>query len=104
MRLIDADALVQKMADNFRQGVWDGCDCGEYHIAEDTIFEAPTIEAEPVRHGRWVFGEMDVLGAPVNCSECGWGRPTVDPVKWLAYPGHKHCGNCGAKMDGDSHE
>ena len=54
----------------------------------------------PVRHGRWIFGELGPVGCDVNCSECGWGAKNVDPVMWLDYDGHKHCGCCGAKMDG----
>ena len=74
------------------------------HAAEHDAFlrmidNAPSIEVEEVRHGRWVFGEMDVLGAPVHCSECGWGSDCADPVKWAEYPGHRCCGSCGAKMD-----
>lgn len=45
---IERDALIQQMADNFRQGVFEGCDCGEYRIAEDTILEAPAADAVEV--------------------------------------------------------
>lgn len=55
MRPIDADALVKKMKaldiwheTEYQDGYYDGfCD----GIAE--VEEAPTIEAEPVKHGRW---------------------------------------------------
>lgn len=60
----------------------------------------PTIDNESVRHGRWIFGELGPIRCDVNCSECGWGAKNVDPVLWLDYDGHKHCGCCGAKMDG----
>lgn len=52
-----------------------------------------------VVHGRWIIGEMDVLGAPIHCSECGWGSDCADSNKWMKYPGHRWCGACGAKMD-----
>ena len=47
----------------------------------------PTIEAEPVRHGRWIKQEngMNV------CSVCGVKRVSR----------FNFCGNCGAKMDAD---
>lgn len=64
----------------------------------------PTIEAEPVRHGRWVGLEYDGYadGFPVydlwECSECG------EEVRGEDVPDtHPYCHGCGAKMDGDSH-
>ena len=65
---------------------------------------APTIEAEPVRHGRWVFGEIDAMGQSVKCSVCAWGCRAVNKKIWLEYKGHKWCGNCGAKMDGGAED
>lgn len=58
------------------------------HTAFD---EAPTIEAEPVRHGWWVkVNSIHGLKA-FKCSECNGytGRITA------------FCSTCGAKMDGD---
>ena len=57
---------------------------------------AKTIEAEPVRHGRWIDkGEYAV------CTECGGRSGTqydgVEPVPLRA----QFCQNCGAKMDGE---
>lgn len=54
---------------------------------------------EPAPHARWEFGELDALGSRVRCSCCGWGAENVDPALWLAHPGHKYCGACGARMD-----
>ena len=62
--------------------------------------EEPTIEAEPVRHGRWIQVGYDVYvdGNLVydewECSEChfrcrGEGEPNLN-----------YCPNCGLKMDG----
>ena len=57
----------------------------------------PTIEAEPVQHGRWV--ERPNTKGQVFCSECGTLEKTTDSnFKSM------HCPHCGAKMDGDSHE
>ena len=55
-----------------------------------------TIEAEPVRHGRWIDkGEYAV------CTECGGRSGTqydgVEPVPLRA----QFCPNCGAKMAGE---
>lgn len=64
-----------------------------------TIKQLPAIEAEPVRHGRWIPTEYDVYadGAPVwdkwECSECGHEHSgeedTLTPF----------CPSCGARMD-----
>ena len=50
--------------------------------ADQLKTRAHTIEAEPVRHGRWVDG--------IKCNCCG----QVDTTK------PNYCPNCGAKMDG----
>ncbi len=47
------------------------------------IIQAPAVDAEPVRHGRWEHG--------MRCPYCG----QID----LAKP--NYCCQCGAKMDGD---
>ena len=101
MRLIDADALIEE------KGYWHGerPDVGNPFadgieaVDVSDIEDAPTVDAAPVVHGQWEFGELDALGAPVRCSHCGWGSEHVDPVLWLDYPGHQFCGACGTKMD-----
>ena len=61
----------------------------------------PTIEAEPVRHGRWV----DHCVRDWRCSECGEKVKKVRNVDGYCYDDKpNYCPNCGAKMDGDSHE
>ena len=90
MRLIDADALQRKIC-----GAKCGCeyeDCGnEGDCAFDHfIFHAPTIEAEPVRYGRWMCGDYYDIGDV--CSECDWDSGMVNPTL-------RYCPNCGAKMD-----
>ena len=59
-----------------------------YHRMIHLLDAAPTIEAEPVRHGRW---EQD--GDCVICSECG------EEHAWDEYRA-TYCEDCGAKMDG----
>lgn len=63
------------------------------------VDEAPAIDAEPVRHGRWMFKSTyyDSFGdlmRELSCSNCGryvqvYDEATEDP----------YCPNCGAKMD-----
>ena len=54
------------------------------------IDNTSTIEAEPVRHGRWIYTEYETGHAELQCSECGEG----------VYNKTKFCPDCGAKMDG----
>lgn len=86
MRLIDADALWTNIANN--SACYHDC-CraqGEKGVLE-LIDEAPTIEAEPVKCGHWVYGELDIP----HCSECGTKPKEISP----------YCSGCGAKMDGE---
>lgn len=56
-----------------------------------TVKEMPTVDAEPVRHGKWIRDVNNLYG----CSEC-MQRETMSPKKLKNY-----CPNCGAKMDGE---
>ena len=96
MRPIDADALVAKMKaldiwheTEYQEGYFDGFSDG---IAE--VEEAPTIEAEPVKHGRWIK-PTKINGRSFNivhCSVCVGVPCGVDENT-------RYCPNCGAKMD-----
>jgi hypothetical protein len=86
MRLIDADAF--KMED-FRH-------CLDCDSIIQVIKYAPTIEAEPVKYGRWKKDDLVWDETPSsNCSCCGQGI-SDECINWF-----KYCPNCGAKMDGD---
>lgn len=54
---------------------------------------APAVDAEPVRHGKWKsMGDCGVT----ECSACEWNTEE--------YVGdYKYCPCCGAKMDADEH-
>jgi hypothetical protein len=64
-----------------------------WNDAVDAIMEnAPTVEAEPVRHGKWMFTPSDAFEAMFTkpkCSECGF--ESAD--------GGNYCPACGARMD-----
>ena len=82
MRLIDADALpVHRVKILHPDGIYDGEVVFPEHIANAT-----TIEAKPVRKGRWEYGNAYCV-----CSECGEIPECFEP---------NYCPNCGAKMDG----
>ena len=86
MRLIDADALVNYIL-SFHDR-YTGEDF-KYDLIEDAfIYElnnAPTVDAVPVRHGRWT-----VTPVYIKCSECG--------ESFMLIP-QNYCPNCGARMD-----
>lgn len=78
MRLIDADALLQRaVAHGWSTPKW---------VSNIVIEDAPTIEAEPIKHGRWVK-----IYDSFQCSICG--------SKTTTYYRTNYCPNCGAKMD-----
>ena len=82
-RLIDADALLM---DN----TWAFYDrFGNRTSAGLAIEEAPTVDAEPVRHGHWLTSPTGWL----YCSECEGEPPCEINVRT------DYCPNCGAKMD-----
>ena len=96
MRLIDADALKE----------WE-CEKCEYENKDEScreccgvmqrIDESPTIDALPVKRGKWekkrfVTDEGEFVYA---CSECGY------QVGLFAHNRTDFCPSCGAKMDGE---
>lgn len=52
----------------------------------EIIRDMPTVDAEPVRHGRWIVADDGVT----RCSIC-YGASDYE---------RSFCGDCGAKMDG----
>jgi hypothetical protein len=112
MRLIDADALIAAFLDYPKMLTFNGGFCA---VNLDAVLleirKAPTIEAEPVRHGRWVFEEDEVHPwlTKAICSNC---EKVAEKSSHLQFRigkktflhDHTYCPNCGAKMDGDSHD
>lgn len=92
-RLISADTLRQRMYhDAFETDTemqrWDGGCWIRYKMFENALEDAPTIEAEPVRHGHWEWTDDPRTGDFV-CSNC------LDHNIVRS----RYCPNCGAKMD-----
>jgi len=113
MRLIDFDAAAERVCAETIKGepqlmglhgplVY----ASEVERILNIFAEMPTVDAEPVRHGRWIseprFGNWidaesecgytpGFKNLPV-CSACGW-RYGLSAFEFL------HCPNCGAKMD-----
>ena len=89
MRLIDADRALEIVRD---QGI---AHPNAYHLtnyATLILQEAPTIEAEPVRHGQWMIKQHKIFGNSYDyvCSVCGCDYALAE---------YNYCPHCGAKMD-----
>ena len=81
MRLIDADALIEEALTEGAYG----------YVDAKQIADAPTIDAVPVRHGRWKCNKP--------CPVCGEDRfKGLDADIWADWE-PPYCPNCGAKMD-----
>lgn len=89
-RYIDADELLDRVE-------WANTnpliDHGE--TAVKLIKAMPTIDAEPIKHGRWIRKESKQCYW-FECSECGY-PPPLDKFKREWFSGY--CPNCGARID-----
>ena len=89
-RLIDADELKKRVCSY--NPVKYTYEYGDVISVED-IDNAPTIDAEPVRHGKWID---DGITSHSRCSACDkewyWFDNCMED--W------NYCPNCGAKIDG----
>ena len=108
-KLIDADALYEQIAKKeelARQRVLDTpsrMPNGDFNpsairyatqLDERTqmkfmIADAPTIDAEPMRHGKWI--EYPIADGMNQCSVCGV----------LRFGESNYCSNCGCRMDAE---
>ena len=102
MRLIDADGLTDllvEVMENIRRDpkmtrdeihIISGC-----HMLCEMIYDAPTVDAEPVVHARWVHEQRygDSGGWVWRCSACR--HEAFSPI----ISALKRCHHCGAKMD-----
>ena len=117
MRTIDADALTEDVVKLAKTGRTTNYDTANFNLGYNTallhvknlIQSAPTIDAEPVRHGEWLADiynletyetktvPYDGWHGDAYCSECG---------NYALLNSHeedvdsKYCPECGAKMDG----
>ena len=92
MRLIDADALIEKIRKLPNAGIrW----LVSAEAVFDTILNAPTIEP---RKGKWVRANTPTDGI-YECSVC---------LQWTFIPFHpstyNYCPRCGSDMRGDDDE
>ncbi len=96
--LISRKKLLSVLKEHYCEGCtyYDGVRCKSPLSENCPIFNVistigimPTIDAEPVRHGKWIYHEDDIM--PWNsCSLCG--------CEAFDLHGANYCPNCGAKM------
>lgn len=96
-----SDLISREAALNAIKSYCDGCDnyngvrCSSCYIdsAIIAVDAVPAVDAEPVRHGKWIKGGYVCGDNEWKCSVCGeteW-RGSADWMKFCMY--------CGAKMD-----
>lgn len=91
MRLIDADMLMFYVRQH-----WEELYPKDGAII-DAILVAKTVEAEPIRHGKWIKVEDDYNNHLYECSYCHtW---TSLPIEEVNDRNIRYCWSCGAKMD-----
>lgn len=92
MRLIDADALIDKWNKLLSKMIptADGAHPVDFGIIITEISKQPTIEAVPVVHGEWILHD----NGDGTCNRCGKRQKAIwDYDSWQNF-----CGNCGADM------
>lgn len=98
-RLIDADALTDELIKGIEadtgKSVQTTFTKSVCMILCKAIEQQPTIDAEPVRHGKWIKADSQQYFRKhypcFTCSECGYRKDSQK--KW------NYCPQCGARMD-----
>jgi hypothetical protein len=89
MRLIDADALMRRIEPilEAEEQIY-GCSSWCFAIkCRDEVQDAPSVDAVPVRRGRWVKRLKNAIG--YDCTACG---------KSAVSNNFDYCPYCGADM------
>lgn len=100
-RLVNTDdlyELIDKHFDGVR--VYDVFSSDAVYDFHRIVDSTPTVDAEPVRHGHWVYYKN--MGYFCSaCIEHGLSPTNGDDNCGYSLDGTmKYCWNCGAKMDG----
>lgn len=114
-RLIDVDALIERLSEflvrNY-EPLYDFYDISQLKwptereqkkaawmkVLKRVMDAEPTVDAEPVRHGRWIEIEDSWDDCHYQCTGCGeeWYLDDGTPAE----NNMNYCPHCGAKMDG----
>lgn len=92
MRLIDANEAIRKVEQipfivNENKAFHEGCRYMQKKVLR-VLHESKAIEAEPVKHGKWILKDQNGNGVCSNCNR----QDNIDPLA-------TNCRYCGAKMD-----
>ena len=87
---IEREAIEKAFAEEIRTNYLDDYAKG-FQAALLAVMSIPTADVSPVRHGHWIINSD---GYYPQCSEC-MSEPRGREMT-------KYCGECGAKMDGDT--
>ena len=106
MRMIDADAVLEKAASDL-SGIESFGAAFVFSIIKHVIDEQPTIEAQPVRHGRWITisvgsDEKGLFVSSFKCGCCGLEYANYHESEFCGRP--KYCMECGARMESPESE
>ena len=100
-RLIDKDVLIAFLQKDPLYPLVE-----RYGIS-GVIDSQQTVDAVPVRHGKWLYGESESGQDGYYCSHC------MGHVRWYGKAGgqsidfisdYHYCPNCGARMDAERKE
>lgn len=98
MRLIDVEVAEKNWWQELRTNYADDYGKG-FQAGLLAVIRQPTIEAEPVKHGRWEdVRDCGSGGCYGFCSNCNTGHRANNPTALKME--YRHCRWCGAKMDG----
>jgi hypothetical protein len=96
-RLIEADAIPYVTDETYLH---------EFDYAYRYAIDAlPTVDAVPVVHGKWEYGENESGYDGYYCSKCfghvrWYGKASGQSINFIKK--YNYCPNCGARMDGEA--
>jgi hypothetical protein len=93
IEVIDAVFPVDPSMSEYTRGIA----CGAA-LAKTYVEQLPSVEAEPVRHGKWLTDNDAFKRMYLVCSLCKRATQTPWYVGGFLYD---YCPNCGARMDGE---
>lgn len=98
MRLIDADMIIAKLETVEQNNELSATEANRLGWLKEMFQMTPTIEAEPVRHGRWIEDRLVTTnGGTYGVRRCSLCEAYYQDVGY----GWDYCPECGARMDGD---